>query len=159
MIIESGRLLDKWNFSIVRSTLPYNEFAFMIRGSELDFIGSESYGSFGFSLVNYAIACSPAPAEAEHQLTSLIITSDGPLYFHQTKLDSGTVLNSYFNNQYGKSIGELIDQNELFQYDDELYFFQLAQQPDSTIHQSFNFELEFDDGITFILQTDSVMIR
>ena len=156
MLIETGELVSKYNFIPITSELEIEKFAFMIRGRSFEYATFDKPASFSF--INQAKACSPAPPDAGHKLSSLSITANGVLYFNNEKLDSGAVLNDLFVDENKIIIDQLITDEALFEYDDGMYYFQFKNKPDSAIYESFNFNIEFDDGATFLLESRIIAI-
>lgn len=112
----------------------------------------------GFSFINTAIACSPRLPEPTQAIESIVITSESTVYAQGNEFLPGEQLNELFKINGNLRIAEYTKKQnsdiELFGNIGSSINFQLLRQPDSTINQTFTFDIKFSDLSEMIIKTE-----
>ena len=102
-----------------------------------------------FSFINAAIACSPPLPEPTQAIESMVITSELTVYAQGNEFLPGEQLNELFKINGNLTVAEYITKQksdiELFGNIGSSINLQLLEQPDSTINQTFTFDIKFSD--------------
>lgn len=110
---------------------------------------AKSTKSNNFSFINTAFACSPIPPKLQ-KIESITISSEAPVYAQGREFSPDDQLNELFKiigySSIGNFIGRQNDSPWLFGDKGTSIEFQLKDQPDSTINQTFTFEIAFFDA-------------
>lgn len=111
-----------------------------------------------FFFINTAIACSPRLPEPTQAIESIVITSESTVYAQGKEFLPGEPLNELFKINGNHMIVEYISKQnndiELFGNIGSSINFQLLGQPDSTINQTFTFDINFSDLSEIIIRTE-----
>ena len=111
-----------------------------------------------FSFINAAIACSPRLPEPTQAIESMVITSESTVYAQGHEFLPGEQLNELFKINGNQTIAEYITKQKndigLFGNIGSTINFQLLEQPDSTINQTFTFDIQFSDLSEMVIRTD-----
>lgn len=111
-----------------------------------------------FSFINTAMACSPRLPEPTQAIESIVITSESTVYAQGNEFLPGEQLNELFKINGNLRIAEYTKKQnsdiELFGNIGSSINFQLSGQPDSTINQTFTFDIKFSDLSEMIIKTE-----
>mgnify|MGYP003634892761 CR=1 FL=1 len=124
--------------------------AIQIRIADLDYTEVMAFiARPRFSFINAAIACSPRLPEPTQAIESMVITSESTVYAQGNEFLPGEQLNELFKINGNLTIAEYITKQksniELFGNIGSSINLQLLEQPDSTINQTFTFDIKFSD--------------
>lgn len=143
----------------------FNVAAIQITITDMNYSEISELNKNRFSIVNSAYACSPPQPEPTQAIKSIIVTSEtsvfsqGKEYLEGENLIELFKITGYFYSKDEITVNEFIERQNsdllIFGYAGANVIFQLTDQPNSVINQTFTFLFEFSDSEKISIQTST----
>lgn len=165
IISELDASVGSWSSSIFSQTdtNDYDSAAIRIFIESTEYIKVSQTFERGFSIINSAYACSPPDPDSQ-PINSIKVISDSNIYSNGLEYSSGEDLADLFKvSGYASFLNQGITVNQFIEFRNEYssifsnvgdpIFFQLINNPDSTIKQKLTFLFEFSDSEIIEIET------